>query len=915
MAVASPRPLIGYDHRQPSPSKKMVLPKIEHPSKRMIDSYRTVLDVRGKSGEGKLIRTDLSSPRQQGRSSTLKSASRCSDCLTDVPENVNAIYGEDRNKVRLPVFGRRPESTTSSITSARKADTPRTSRLIIDELEASLREKVRFQLHAIRAKFRHAAQNDPSGKIDRPALQHLIATIYGTQKQVSPAQIDRLLERLQLKSSNKISFDEFVQALSNGEEDLPNWISREMSSRQEKSSPKKTATQMFLILKEKVRTKDKDLINFCPALGGGKPTRIFKVHFHDALEDMGYKMKDTEFDKLWDKFDTEEFRAISSDKFLKVLFDESIEDGVTSHREAVILKPRSPQLRTIQTSHSDSELKTPRLHSTRGVLDENQVQQWLNRKFPHGYAELEHALERLDAKQTGSLPRERFLEQLKRFGLDLETPLLEYFLKKLNVDLALTNDGIPYQEVINTFKQKSDPTKRRINADNPVHIEETRQAALERQIDTSIAMNYERVENLLNRADGTQSGFVTVNTVRSIIEDLIEYTLRPDEYHEIIKKMPMDDYGRVKYRDYLKQILERTSYLQEGKQRQPKNPKYEFMVSTNVREKVNPKELTQKPYEPERTRTIDELSDFLKNLIRNRSKDIEDEFRKIDRGSYGELTPDLLYNLFRRLYLEPAITRDEVDLIWERCHLKRDGTLDFYQFLREFGYSKQSAHYPNARNHPPKRGDADFILTSNKLYGENILVHTHARNVIRTNWDRLRREFAELDPYRTGYVQPEEFDDVLSELCPAVNQEDLYLIKSKLHTQHDPRMNYMRFLKCYAPLSESSNLMDEPNKNLLQTIDEETPRTGASDRLVYTQVCIKLRRKLSDSYKPLRRSFKQQDKTNSGSVPLKTFKDILNQYQCSLSDEEFYTIASQLDTKLDGSINYNYFLQQYIKNV
>ena len=194
----------------------------------------------------------------------------------------------------------------------------------------------------------------------------------------------------------------------------------------------------------------------------------------------------------------------------------------------------------------------------------------------------------------------------------------------------------------------------------------------------------------------------------------------------------------------------------------------------------------------------------MKNLIRNRSKDIEDEFRKIDRGSYGELTPDLLYNLFRRfaiflllslqklkfifrLYLEPAITHDEVDLIWERCHLKRDGTLDFYQFLREFGYSKQSAHYRNARNLPPKRGDADFILTSNKLYGENILVHTHARNVIRTNWDRLRREFAELDPYRTGYVQPEEFDDVLSELCPAVNQEDLYLIKSKLHTQHDPR--------------------------------------------------------------------------------------------------------------------------------
>ncbi|UJR11717.1 hypothetical protein I4U23_015898 [Adineta vaga] len=915
MSVASPRPLIGYDHRQSSPNKKMILPKIEHPSKRMIDSYRTVLDVRGKSrdgqGDGKLIRTDLStprSPRHQGRSSTLKL-----DYIDDVPENISTVFGEDRNKVRLPVFGRRPESTTSSIASSKKGET---SRLAIDELEAALREKIRVQLHDVRAKFRHAAQNDPSGKIDRPALQHLIATIYGTQKQVSPHQIDKLLERLQLKQSTKISFDEFVQALSNGDEDLPNWISRQMSSRQEKSS-KKTAAQMFLILKEKVRTKDKDLMNLCPALGGGTPTRIFKVHFHDALEDMGYRMKDSEFDKLWDKFDTEEFKALNSDKFLKLLSNESIEEGTKSHREAIVQKPYSPH---VQTTHRDSELKTPRLHSTRGVLDESQVQQWLNLKFPHGFSELEHALERLDTKQTGSLPRERFLEQLKRFGLNMETPLLEYFLKRLNVDLALTNDGIPYQEVINTFKQKTDPTKKRINADNPILIDETRQAALERQIDTTLAMNYERVEDLLIRADSCLSGFVTVNTVRSIIEDLIEYTLKPDEYHQLLKKIPIDEYGRVKYRDYLKQILERASHLQEGKQRQSKNPKYEFMVSTNVREKLNPKELTQREKsniftERERTRSIDELCEVLKTLIRNRSKDIEEEFRKIDRGSYGELTPDLLYNLFRRLYLEPEITRDEVDLIWARCHLKRDGTLDFYQFLREFGYSKQSAHYPNARQHPPKRGDADFILTSNKLYGENILVHSHARNVIRTNWDRLRREFAELDPYRTGYVQPEEFDDVLTELCQAINQEDLYLIKSKLQTQHDPRMNYIRFLKCYAPLSESTSLVDESSKNPLQAIDEETPRTGASERMVFSQVCIKLRRKLSDSYKPLRRSFKQQDKTNCGSVPLKTFKEVLNQYQCSLNDEELYVLASQMDTKLDGTINYNYFLQQYIKNV
>jgi Ca2+-binding EF-hand superfamily protein len=64
----------------------------------------------------------------------------------------------------------------------------------------------------------------------------------------------------------------------------------------------------------------------------------------------------------------------------------------------------------------------------------------------------------------------------------------------------------------------------------------------------------------------------------------------------------------------------------------------------------------------------------------------------------------------------------------------------------------------------------------------------------------------------------------------------------------------------------------------------------------------------------LRRSFKEEDRTNSGSVSIQVLKDILNQFKCSLNDEEFYVLISEIDTKLNGTINYNYFLQQYIKN-
>ena len=105
--------------------------------------------------------------------------------------------------------GHRTDSRTSSLDLERAKETPRTSRILIDELETALREKVRSQMHDIRTKFRHASQNDPNGKINRQALQHFIATTFGTQRQISPNQIDKLLERLRLKHLNKIRLQEF----------------------------------------------------------------------------------------------------------------------------------------------------------------------------------------------------------------------------------------------------------------------------------------------------------------------------------------------------------------------------------------------------------------------------------------------------------------------------------------------------------------------------------------------------------------------------------------------------------------------------------------------------------------------------------------------------------------------------------
>ncbi len=91
--------------------KVITLPRIEHPSKLINEDDQSSLDIRGRSGKGQLIRSELSTPDstyRRRRSSSLKNYSNpttYSQPLTEIPENIDAVYGEDRDKVRLPIFG------------------------------------------------------------------------------------------------------------------------------------------------------------------------------------------------------------------------------------------------------------------------------------------------------------------------------------------------------------------------------------------------------------------------------------------------------------------------------------------------------------------------------------------------------------------------------------------------------------------------------------------------------------------------------------------------------------------------------------------------------------------------------------------------------------------------------------------
>lgn len=65
--------------------------------------------------------------------------------------------------------------------------------------------------------------------------------------------------------------------------------------------------------------------------------------------------------------------------------------------------------------------------------------------------------------------------------------------------------------------------------------------------------------------------------------------------------------------------------------------------------------------------------------------------------------------------------------------------------------------FPNAKVSPPKRGDNDFMMRSNKLNSDKHLLHHLLKSNIDFHWETLWNEFTAIDRQGTGTVSRKDF--------------------------------------------------------------------------------------------------------------------------------------------------------------
>lgn len=100
---------------------------------------------------------------------------------------------------------------------------------------------------------------------------------------------------------------------------------------------------------------------------------------------------------------------------------------------------------------------------------------------------------------------------------------------------------------------------------------ESRPDPLEEQLEYVISENLDRFREQLKRLDKSNTGTIDKHQMKGLIEDFLQFTLRPDEYHQLSKHFPIDQYGFIKYNDYLNLIVEHIHSKDNIQQQHPTN--------------------------------------------------------------------------------------------------------------------------------------------------------------------------------------------------------------------------------------------------------------------------------------------------------------------------------------------------------
>ncbi|DBA02592.1 hypothetical protein Poli38472_014468 [Pythium oligandrum] len=178
-------------------------------------------------------------------------------------------------------------------------------------------------------------------------------------------------------------------------------------------------------------------------------------------------------------------------------------------------------------------------------------------------------------------------------------------------------------------------------------------------------------------------------------------------------------------------------------------------------------------------------------------------------------------------------------------------------------------------------------------------------------WKQLARAFQQVDSEHRGSLSATSFRKVLEEFGIHLEQEELLRLQLKYDVEQNGRVHYHEYLRNLTnAMSDTTSTSDEiATGGTLPTLT--SPRKSGSNNGPATLAGVPeaLRQGIKAKWKAIYASFKTLDKSKLGRVSTAHFRQLLEWYALSVSDEVLLQLLRLFDHVDDGYVDYNKFMR------
>ncbi|XP_069835885.1 EF-hand calcium-binding domain-containing protein 6-like [Dendropsophus ebraccatus] len=730
--------------------------------------------------------------------------------------------------------------------------------------------------------------HDPEarGRVSRDALLIILTTFLG--RFIHKTVYQQLLRRLHLEGKSIITFDAFYDHFKLEEDNSPpDWL--DPMKRKHKGALK-TAYEVHLQLKDMANNRYFELLKLFPN------DRLNASDLRSVLTKIGIKMSEEEYKKLWKRYVKDEADVLRFDDLQCHLGTKKMEES-----RSLLLSA----LQKVSDSQEPQQIKTTNKIVTKTGNERKlslSIEKWLKEKFREGARAMKTEFSEYDPQSSGTVSKENFLKVLEKFHLPLTGDQLGHFLSRCGLDETLPH--VNYLEFLQRLQSRNQNGRAYKVLSKPDYGTGKREScslsttsAAEDKLIRFLHTDFNSLLSEFRKADKNNLKVLSPQDFRAILEKRFSIKVTDEEFAHVVETLPVDHYGDIRYLEFMATFDSRDGNLSIWDGRET------VLTSCSRKPKVaNKSGGNKKSHLGERS--LEQLTDIIKHLVKNNYETLERNFNEIDDRNTRRMTAETLYQLLKRCDVSPEMSREDVGRIWKTLILNQDQTVDFYQFVRHFGFSIKSSCFPNAKISPPVRGDVDCLIRSLKLNSDTKIIANFLQTKVKLLLDDLWLQFRELDPQGSGCVTREEFLDLLQELSPDLTKHQCDTIAAKFTDGHN-RISYVKFLQ---PYQTGSNMIKQGGGKAMKTQEKMASPTQS---LVcgLDAITNRLRQKISSTeWRNLLQSCMKMDKDGSGLLSLPEFRSVVKLCNIVLDEDDIYHIMSHYDKDLAGKIDYSRLL-------